>query len=207
MKVLMFNGSTHAKGCTYTALSEVAGELEKIGIQSEIVHIGTSCFHTCTGCGACAAKGKCVFDDDPLNEMLEKAKEADAFVFGSPVHYAGPSGAMVTFLSRFFWAGGDMLAYKPGAAIVSCRRGGATAAWEQLNKFFTISNMPIVPSQYWNMVHGNTPEEVRQDREGMQIMRTLGRNMAWMLKCIEAGKAAGISLPEKEKRERTNFIR
>lgn len=206
MKVLMFNGSPHEKGCTYTALREVAGELEKAGIETEIVQIGKAVFHTCTGCGACEASGKCVFNDDPVNEMLEKASTADAYVFGSPVHYAGPSGALVTFLSRFFSAGDSMHAYKPGAAVVSCRRGGSTAAWEQLNKYFTISNMPVVPSQYWNMVHGTTPEEVRHDLEGMQVMRTLGRNMAWMLKCIEAGKAAGVPLPEKEARVKMNFI-
>ena len=207
MKVLMFNGSAHANGCTYTALREVAGELEKSGIETEIVQLGTSLFHTCTGCGACDKTGQCVFNDDPLNEMLEKAKTADAYVFGSPVHYAGPSGAMVTFLDRFFNAGGAIHAYKPGAAVVSCRRGGATAAWEQLNKYFTISNMPIVSSQYWNMVHGNSPEEVRQDYEGMQVMRVIGRNMAWMLRCFEAGKAAGVALPEKETRVKTNFVR
>jgi multimeric flavodoxin WrbA len=137
---------------------------------------------------------------------LDKAKTADGFIFGSPVHYAAASGQITSFLDRFFYAG-DGLSYKPGAAIVSCRRGGATAAFDQLNKYFTIRSMPIVSSQYWNMVHGNTPEEVKQDLEGMQIMRTLGKNMAWLLKCIQAGKKAGIALPEQEPKVATNFIR
>ncbi len=159
-------------------------------------------------CGGCSRNeaSKCVFDDDTVNIALEKAKEADGFIFGSPVHYAASSGQITSFLDRFFYAG-DSFQYKPGAAIVSCRRGGSTAAFDQLNKYFTISNMPIVSSQYWNMVHGNTPEEVKQDLEGMQTMRLLGKNMAWLLKSIDAGKEAGVALPEKEPRAWTNFIR
>lgn len=208
MKVLLINGSPRAKGCTYTALREVAKELENEHIETEIFHVGNKPIIGCTACGSCSKNnsGKCVFNDDTVNIALEKAKEADAFVFGSPVHYAGASGQITSFLDRFFYAG-DGFQYKPGAAIVSCRRGGATAAFEQLNKYFTISNMPIVSSQYWNMVHGNTPEEVKQDLEGMQTMRTLGRNMAWLLKSIQAGREAGISLPQKEPRAVTNFIR
>jgi multimeric flavodoxin WrbA len=208
MKVLLINGSPNPKGCTYTALCEVANELENENIKTEIFHVGSKPIRGCTACGNCSRtnSGLCVFDDDTVNSALEKAKEADAFVFGSPVHYAGASGQITSFLDRFFYAG-DGFQYKPGAAVVSCRRGGATAAFEQLNKYFTISNMPVVSSQYWNMVHGNTPEEVRQDLEGMQIMRTLGKNMAWLLKCIQAGKEAGITLPEKEPRAVTNFIR
>lgn len=208
MKVLLINGSPRAKGCTYTALCEVAKELENEHIETEIFHVGNKPIIGCTACGSCSKNnsGKCVFNDDTVNIALEKAKEADAFVFGSPVHYAGASGQITSFLDRFFYAG-DGFQYKPGAAIVSCRRGGATAAFEQLNKYFTISNMPIVSSQYWNMVHGNTPEEVKQDLEGMQTMRTLGRNMAWLLKSIQAGKEAGIPLPQKEPRAVTNFIR
>lgn len=207
MKVLLVNGSPKAKGCTYTALCEVAGELEKENIKTEILHVGKEPIRGCMACGGCSKDDshKCVYDD-VVNIALEKAKEADGFIFGSPVHYAGASGHITAFLDRFFYAG-DGFQYKPGAAIVSCRRGGSTAAFEQLNKYFTISNMPIVSSQYWNMVHGTTPEEVKQDLEGMQTMRTLGRNMAWLLKCIQAGKAAGISLPEKEPRVATNFIR
>lgn len=208
MKVLLINGSPNKNGCTYTALNEVSMELNKNGIDTEILHLGTNHIPGCLGCGYCSKSGehKCVYTDDLVNEALEKAKTSDGFIFGSPVHYAGASGMLTSFLDRFFYAGNNF-DYKPGAAIVSCRRGGATAAFDQLNKYFTISNMPIVSSQYWNMVHGNTPEEVRQDLEGMQIMRTLGKNMAWLLKSIEAGKKAGLALPDKEERMRTNFIR
>ena len=206
MKVLLVNGSPHAQGCTYTALCEVAAALEKQGIETELFQVGTKPISGCLGCGACIKTGKCVIDD-VVNEFVEKAKDADGFVFGSPVHYAGASGAITSFMDRAFYGKGAIYADKPAAAIVSCRRGGATAAFEQLNKYFTISNMPIVSSQYWNMVHGNTPEQVRQDLEGMQTMRTLGKNMAWLLKCIQAGKDAGIAKPEREAKVATNFIR
>lgn len=206
MKVLLVNGSPKANGCTYTALCEVAGALEKNGIETEIVQVGTAPISGCIGCGACARTGKC-FIEDGVNEFVEKAKQADGFVFGSPVHYAAASGALTSFLDRAFYGKSAVFAGKPGAAIVSCRRGGASAAFDQLNKYFTISSMPIVSSQYWNQVHGNTPDEVRQDEEGMQTMRTLGNNMAWLLKCIESGKNAGITFPEREPMLRTNFIR
>ncbi len=208
MKVLLINGSPRAKGCTYTALCEVAKELEKENIETEIFHIGSKPIRGCTACGGCYSKSpsRCVFDDDPVNIALEKAEQADGFVFGAPVHYAAASGGMTAFLDRLFYAG-DCFKYKPGAAVVSCRRAGSTAALDQLNKYFTISCMPVVSSQYWNMVHGNTPEEVRKDIEGMQTMRQLGRNMAWLLKCIAAGKAAGVKDPEEEPRVWTNFIR
>ena len=208
MKVLLINGSPKAQGCTYTALGEVAKELKKENIDTEIFHIGNKPIRGCIACGGCSKtdSGMCAFNDDSVNIALEKAKAVDAFVFGSPVHYAGASGLITSFLDRFFYAG-ECFEYKPGAAVVSCRRGGATAAFDQLNKYFTIANMPIVSSQYWNMVHGNTPEEVKQDLEGMQIMRTLGKNMAWLLRSIQAGKEAGIALPEKEPRVVTNFIR
>ena len=206
MKVLLVNGSPHAKGCTYTALCEVAAALEKQGIETELFQIGTKPVSGCLGCGACIKTGKCVVDD-VVNEFVEKAKAADGFVFGSPVHFANASGAITSFMDRAFYGKGAVYADKPAAAIMSCRRVGATATLDQLNKYFTISNMPIVSSQYWNMVHGNTPDEVRQDAEGMQTMRTLGINMAWLLKCIEAGKAAGIAMPEREAKVATNFIR
>ena len=206
MKVLLVNGSPHAKGCTYTALCEVAAALEKQGIETELFQIGTKPVSGCLGCGACIRTGKCVIDD-VVNEFVEKAKTADGFVFGSPVHFANASGAITSFMDRAFYGKGAVYADKPAAAIMSCRRGGATATLDQLNKYFTISNMPIVSSQYWNMVHGNTPDEVRQDAEGMQTMRTLGTNMAWLLKCIEAGKAAGVAMPEREAKVATNFIR
>jgi multimeric flavodoxin WrbA len=206
MKVLLVNGSPHANGCTYTALCEVAGALEAQGIETEIFQVGTKSISGCLGCAACIKTGKCVIDD-VVNEFVEKAKEADGFVFGSPVHFASASGAITSFMDRAFYGKGAVFANKPAAAIMSCRRGGATATLDQLLKYFTISNMPVVSSQYWNMVHGNTPDEVRQDLEGMQTMRTLGVNMAWLLKCIEAGKAAGIELPQREAKVATNFIR
>jgi multimeric flavodoxin WrbA len=206
MKVLLVNGSGHAKGCTYTALEEVAGALEKNGIETEIIQVGVEPIAGCIGCGACLKTGKC-FREDGVNEFVEKAKTADGFVFGSPVHYASASGMITSFLDRAFYGKSALFQGKPGACVVSCRRGGASAAFDQLNKYFTINCMPVVSSQYWNQVHGNTPEEVKQDLEGMQTMRTLGNNMAWLLKCIEAGKAAGVSFPEREPGVKTNFIR
>ena len=206
MKVILVNGSPKAKGCTYTALMEVAGALEKNGIETEIFQVGANPIAGCIGCGACKDTGKC-FMNDGVNAFVEMAKEADGFVFGSPVHYAAASGAITSFLDRAFYGKSAVFAGKPGAAVVSCRRGGASAAFDQLNKYFGISGMPVVPSQYWNQVHGNTPEEVKKDEEGMQTMRTLGNNMAWLLKCIEAGKEAGITYPEREPALRTNFIR
>ena len=197
MKVLLVNGSPKPKGCTYTALNEVAQELEKQGIETEIFHIGSKPISGCLGCKACVKLGKCI-QDDVVNEAREKFLSADGFVFGSPVHYASASGAITSFLDRMFYSGGKNFCDKPGAVIVSCRRGGATAAFDQLNKYFTISNMPVVSSQYWSMVHGNTPEEVVQDLEGMQTMRTLAKNMAWLLKCIKAGDEAGIERPQRE---------
>lgn len=206
MKVLLVNGSPRIKGCTYTALQEVANTLNQQGIETEIFQVGAKPICGCIGCGVCSKTGKC-FMNDVVNEFVEKAASADAFVFGSPVHYAAASGSITSFLDRAFYSGGSVFADKPGAAVVSCRRGGATATFDQINKYFTICNMPIVSSQYWNMVHGNTPEEVVQDEEGMQTMRTLGSNMAWLLKCIEAGKKAGIAMPVREEKLRTNFIR
>lgn len=207
MKVILVNGSPKAKGCTYTALCEVADALEKGGIETEIFHVGTEAIRGCMGCSACRKlNGKCIYDDS-VNAFIEKAKTADGFIFGSPVHYAAVSGMLTSFLDRAFYAGKPNFEYKPGAVIVSCRRGGASAAFDQLNKYFTISNMPVVSSQYWNQVHGTNPEEVKQDLEGMQTMRTLGNNMAWLLKAIEAGKKVGIDVPEKEAKVSTSFIR
>ena len=208
MKVLLINGSPKKEGCTYTALTEVAQELEKNGIDTEIFHVGNKPIIGCTGCGFCSKSGshQCVYTEDAVNEAIIKVKEADGVIFGSPVHYASASGAITSFLDRLFYAGYPM-AHKPGAAVASCRRGGATATLDQINKYFGIAQMPLVSSNYWNMVHGNTPDEVRQDEEGMQTMRVLGRNMAWLLKCIEAGKNAGIEKPELEKKVMTNFIR
>ncbi len=206
MKVLLVNGSPHKNGCTYTALCEVAKGLESEGIEFEILQLGNGDIPGCRGCGYCKKKGECVIKDI-VNETMARADEFDGFVFGSPVYYAGPAGQLLSFMDRLFYSSRGRLAYKPAAAVVSCRRGGSTASLDRLNKYFTISNMPVVSSQYWNQVHGNSPEEVRQDLEGMQIMRTLGRNMGWMLKSIEAGKKAGVKIPEPEEHAWTNFIR
>lgn len=208
MKVLMLNGSPHEKGCTYTALMEVAGELEKAGIQTEIMHVGGNLVHGCMGCGACSKLGRCIYSQDKVNEAVEKMKESQGLIVGSPVHYASAGGAVTSFLDRFFYSGGAYAAHKPAAAVASARRAGTTATLDQLNKYFMISQMPVVSSQYWNMVHGGCPEDVKKDEEGLQIMRVLGRNMAWLLQSIEAGKASGIAVPEMEKeKKRTNFIR
>jgi multimeric flavodoxin WrbA len=206
MKVMLVNGSPHEKGCTYTALSEVAGALEKQGIETEFFWLGMKPVSGCIGCSACFTTGKC-FMDDIVNVFAQRAESADGFVFGSPVHFASASGTITSFMDRAFYSGRHSLVGKPAACVVSCRRAGSTATFDQLNKYFTISGMPVVPSQYWNMVHGQNPDEVRKDAEGMQIMRTLGNNMAWLLKCIEAGAKAGITLPEREPGIMTNFIR
>ena len=206
MKVLLVNGSPHLKGCTYTALKEVEKTLKNNGIETEIFQLGTAPVSGCIGCGNCLKTGKC-FIDDKVNEFLEKVPKADGFVFGTPVHFAAASGMLSSFMDRVFYGRRNLFSNKLGTAVVSCRRGGATATLDEINKYFGISNMPIVSSQYWNMVHGNNPEEVQKDKEGMQTMRTLGNNMAWLLKCIEAGKKAGIEAPETEQKIMTNFIR
>lgn len=208
MKVLLLNGSSREKGCTYTALKEVADTLENQGIESEIVFIGNKPVRDCTACGKCRdLDNACIFDDDLVDEFIKKAEQADGFIFGSPVYYAHPSGRILSVLDRAFYAGKTAFAHKPGAAVVSARRGGTTASFDVLNKYFTIAEMPVVSSSYWNMVHGSSPEEVKEDKEGLQVMRNLGRNMAWMLKCIEVGKKNGILVPETEAQYRTNFIR
>lgn len=205
MKALLINGSPHERGCTYTALKEFSDTLDSEGIKWELFWVGKKPVSGCIACGHCYESGKCVFDD-LVNELIPRLKEFDAIIVGSPVYYAGPSGQVTAFLDRLFYAGSGFEG-KLGAAIVSCRRGGATAAFDRLNKYFSISRMPIVSSHYWNQVHGNTPEEVRQDLEGLQTVRTLARETAWLLKCIKAGKEAGISRPIPEKRIATNFIR
>ena len=208
MRVLLVNGSSTKNGCTFTARSEVAAALEEEQVETEILQLGADPVRDCIGCGGCRKmERRCVFDSDVVNRLIEKAEGADGFVFGTPVYYAHPSGRILSVLDRAFYAGSAAFAYKPGAAVASARRAGTTASLDALNKYFTIAKMPVVSSQYWNMVHGNTPEEVRQDLEGLQIMRTLGRNMAWLLRCIEAGKAAGVNPPAPEAPLRTNFIR
>ena len=185
----MINGSPDEFGCTYTALNEVAGALKRNGIETEIYYLGKPAIHGCAGCRACLKLGKCVYDD-AVNAVAARLDGFDGIVVGSPVHYSGPSAQLCAFLDRLFYSAGDKLKYKPAAAVVSCRRGGSTAALDRLTKYFTINNMPLVSSQYWPQVHGMNPDEVRQDAEGMQTMRVLGENMAWLLRCIEAGRAA-----------------
>ena len=210
MKVLLVNGSPHEKGCTYTALKEVTKTLNTDGIETEIFQIGTKPLSGCTACKSCIKTGRCVFNDK-VNEFLEIAGDFDGYIFGSPVHFASASGAITSFMDRVFYvdlcSGKQSFYLKPAAAIVSARRAGTTATFDQLNKYFTIMQMPIISSRYWNMVHGHTPEDVEKDIEGLQIMRILGRNMAFFLKCKEAGIKAGIPYPEKEESTLTNFIR
>ena len=204
MKVLLVNGSPHKEGNTFIALSEVAETLRMLGDEAEIVWIGNRPVRGCIACGSCAKTGKCAFDADVMPEILAKAAEADGIVVGSPVYYAGPNGALCAVLDRMFYSGGRFLQRKPAAAVVVCRRGGASAAFDRLNKYFTMSNMPVVPSQYWISVHGHKPGEAAQDAEGLQTMRTLARNMHWMLHGLDAGRADSVN---PEPRERTNFIR
>lgn len=206
MNVVLINGSPNPKGCTYTALSEVARELEKQGVESRIEHIGVSPIRGCAACRQCAKLGRCVFDD-AVNRLADICAQADGLVFGSPVYYAGVSGQMKSFLDRLFFAHGARLAYKPAAAVVSARRGGCATAFDDINKYFTINRMPVASSQYWNQVHGNTPQEVLQDEEGLQIMRSLAQGMAWLIRCIELGKRSGVVAPTPEPAVRTNFIR
>ena len=211
MNVLLLNGSPNQSGCTNRALKEIANTLKEEGIDSEIFWVGKKPITGCIACHKCEALGTCVFQDK-LAEFMPKARAADGFIFGSPVHYAGASGAITSLLDRAFFSdlmstGGKAFYLKPAAAIVSARRAGTTAALDQLNKYFTIQEMPIISSCYWNMVHGNTPAEVEQDKEGLLVMRTLARNMAWFLRLKEAGKQAGVPLPKQEEAIATNFIR
>lgn len=207
MKVLLINGSSR-KECTYTALSKVAESLNEEGIETEIINLGVTPVRDCIGCGMCAKNGnaRCVFNDDIVNTIIEKAEESDGFIFGTPVYYAHPSGRILSVLDRAFYAGKKAFEFKPGASIISARRGGTVASFDVLNKYFTISQMPIVSSTYWNNVHGNNKEEVVQDLEGMQTMYNLGKNMAWILKCIESGKQNNINQPVNTT-VKTNFIR
>lgn len=211
MKVLLFNGSPHKNGCTYTALKEISDTLNEEGIDTEIFHVGNDAVKSCMACRACANIGKCVVKDK-VNEFVELMKTCDGLIIGSPVHYASSSGATVSFLDRAFFSAflsgnGHIFEHKPGSAIASARRAGTTATLDQLNKYFTITQMPIISGRYWNMVHGSNPDEVRQDLEGMQNMRILARNMAWHLKCKEIALKSGIEIPKKEEVVFTNFIR
>ncbi len=207
MKVLLVNGSPNEHGCTDAALNIVATALNEMGVETEIFWIGKAPVGGCMACGACRKLGKCI-QNDQVNAFVEKAKEAHGFIFGSPVHYAAMSGNLTAFMDRAFYSGGkDTYRYKPAAGVLSARRAGTTAAFDQINKYFTISEMPLVSSRYWNMVHGAKAEDVIQDAEGVACMRQLGKNMAYLLQCLEAGKKAGIQPPEQEPAVRTNFIR
>ena len=208
MKVLLLNGSSHPHGCTNTALQAIATALEAAGIQTEILFLGNEPVRDCTACGTCKTlPGRCVFDGDIVNQVIAKAEAADGFVFGTPVYYSHPSGRILSALDRTFYAGKSAFVHKPAAAIASARRAGTSASLDVLQKYFTISQMPVVSSTYWTMVHGSKPEDVLQDAEGLQTMRNLAANMAWVLRCIEAGKEAGIQPPQAESGARTNFIR
>ncbi len=210
MKVLLVNGSPHKEGCTYTALTEVASALNDNGVNTDMFWIGNKPLSGCIACKSCIQKYACAFNDK-VNEFLGLAGDYDGFVFGTPVHWAGASGAITSFLDRVFYAdlngGGNRFLLKPAAAVMSARRAGTTATWDQMNKYFGLMQMPIITSRYWNMIHGAKPEDVRQDAEGMQTMRILGNNMAFFLRCKEAGQKAGIIPPEQEQFVYTNFIR
>ena len=206
MKVLLINGSPHPKGTTFRALSEVAVALKECGVDSEIVTVGNKNVSGCIACGACGKTGKCVKDDGIISEIAEKISQADGLVVGSPVYYASINGTLKSLLDRVFYSRNDF-SFKPAAAVAVARRAGTTATLDIINKYFMISNMPVVSSQYWNMLHGNNAEQAEQDEEGLQTMRTLGRNMAWLIKCIACGRNNGITPPEHEPKIRTNFIR
>ncbi len=196
MKVLLINGSPRAHECTGTALSEVAKTLQENGIETEIIHVGNKDIRGCIACGKCKTAGKCVFND-LVNEVAPKFAACDGIVVGSPVYYGSANGTLVSFLDRLFYSSSCDKRMKVGAVVVSARRGGNTATFDELNKYFTISEMPVVSSQYWNMVHGFSADDVRKDKEGMQTMRVLGRNMAFLIKSIALGKEQ-LGLPERE---------
>ena len=207
MNVLLVNGSPHPKGCTWTALNEAARQLEKNGVETTLLQVGSKAVRGCIACGKCRETGYCIFKDDPVNEGIDLLRAADGIIVGSPVYYAGPNATLCAFLDRVFFLKAAPYAFKPAACVVSCRRGGASASFDRLNKYFTIARMPVVASQYWNSIHDNAPEEAAQDAEGPQTMRTLGDNMAWLLKCIAAGKAAGIMPPTPEPWQAMNSSR
>ena len=205
MKVLLINGSPNKEGCTYTALREVETTLHKHGIDTELLYLGLKPIAGCIACNKCMETGHC-FRDDAVREIQIRLDEFDGIIIGTPVYFSAPTGQLISFLNRLFHGTRNKMAGKLGAGIVSCRRGGASASFEMLNQYFTVSNMPIVSSQYWNSVHGHVPDDVRKDLEGLQTMRTLGENMAWLLKCIQIAKENGIRKPVYEPQLRTNFI-
>ncbi len=207
MKVLMINGSPHEHGCTDAALKIIAEELASQGVESTIFWIGNGAVHSCIGCLNCRKNGKCIFDDDVVNKLGEMVKEYDGYIFGSPVHYASPAGAMISVLDRLFYAYGTYMKFKPAASVVSARRAGTTASYDVLNKYIGISSMIQVPATYWNMVHGSKAEDVLKDEEGVSVMRAIGSNMAWLLKLLEKAKGTELEKPIIVKKVMTNFIR
>ncbi len=210
MKVLLINGSNKTNGCTNRALEEVAKVLTESGVEYEIFQVGAAPIRDCIGCNQCSAKLKnntCIFNDDVVNQLIKKASECDGFVFGTPVYYAHPSGRILSLLDRVFYAGSRVFKHKPAFAIASARRAGTTASIDVLNKYFMFAQMPVVSSSYWNMVHGNTPDQVEQDLEGLQTMRNAARNLVWLMKCIELGKVNNVEPPKNESGVRTSFIR
>lgn len=204
MKVLLINGSPNKERCTYTALNEVAKALNEEGVESEIAWIGRDPIRGCLGCGGCVKRGdrRCIFNDDVVNTLIDKAEAADGLVVGSPVFFAGANGALLAVLDRMFYAASSALRFKPAAAAASARRAGTTPTLDQINKYFQISCMPVVSSNYWPMVHGRSVDDVLKDEEGLQIMRVLGRNMAWLLRATSS-----VPAPEVEPKIMTNFIR
>ncbi|WP_139652762.1 flavodoxin family protein [Raoultibacter phocaeensis] len=209
MKVLLINGSPNEERSTYTALAEAAHALEAEGVETEIAWIGREPVRGCIACGGCSKLGinRCIFDDDVVNRLLEKAERADGYLVGTPVYYAGANGALLAILDRMFFAGSQVMQFKPAAGIASARRAGTTPAIDQINKYFQFNKMPVVSSTYWPMVHGQSAEQVRQDEEGLQTMRMLGKNLAWMLRLIDRDMAEGGSHPAMERKIATNFIR
>ena len=204
MHVLLINGSPHKDGCTFTALSEAAAQLKKRGIDSEIFWIGNKPLRGCIDCKSCWGKGRCIFDDDSVNECIQKIIAADGVIVGSPVYFGGMPGSLKCLMDRVFYDSKRLFSYKPAAAVVTCRRGGASTAFDAINKYFMISSMPVVSSQYWNSVHGDHPDEVKADREGMQTIRLMADNMAWLL---HSGEASGVTPFEREVRVKTNFYK
>ncbi|MCM1438951.1 MAG: flavodoxin family protein [Roseburia sp.] len=207
MKVLIINGSTHENGTTAAAVKAIADELKKQGVDSETFCLGTAAVHSCTGCMGCQKLGKCVFGDDPVNELGEKVKEADGYIFAAPVHYASPAGAVVALLDRLFYSHGRYMKFKPAAAVVAARRAGTTASYDVLNKYIQINSMIQVPSTYWNNVYGANAEDTKQDLEGLSVMRAIGSNMAWLLKILEKVKGTELEKPQIIDKAKTNFVR
>lgn len=206
MKILLINGSPHEHGCTRAALDEIARELHSLGAETSLINVGTGETRGCIACGTCKKTGRCVLDGG-VNAAIDEMASCSGLIVGSPVHFASPAGALLSFLDRMFYAGAGSFAHKPAAAIVSARRAGTTASLDVINKYFTISQMPVVSSTYWNMVHGAKYEDVAQDEEGLQTLRNLAKNMFWLASCVEAGAKCGILPPEAERGSRTNFIR